>query len=164
MLRLHILLPDQACCKAVVSRLGASGVPRHHMHVLARLAERLEELPEAGVWEKTELAHGIERGIGLGGAAGLIGGLLAVTFPPAGLVLGGGALLAGAAAGAGIGAAVNALLGSHEHSHDLDRYQRGIANGHILLMVDVHHAEQEEVEALIRDQYPEADIGVAAKP
>ena len=42
-----------------------------------------------------------------------LGGLLAVAFPPAGIVLGGGALISGVAAGAGFGALITALLGSN---------------------------------------------------
>jgi len=161
MRRLFLLLPDQESCKTVVDELEASGVPEQHLHVVASLGQDLQGLPEASVWQKTELAHGIEWGIGLGGVAGLLGGVLAVAFPPAGLPLGWEAILIGAAGGAGIGALVRALLGSHEHSHDLDDFQRRIGEeGKLLLMVDVPKRQAGDTKKLILEHHPEAEIGV----
>jgi surface antigen len=88
-----------------------------------------------------------------------LGGLLVVAFPPAGIVLGGGALLAGAAAGAVFGAMVTALLGSQEHNHKLDAFQRALASGQILLMVDVPRKREDGVKATILKHHPEAEIG-----
>ena len=48
------------------------------LHVIASIAQPLQDLPEAGVWQKSEMVHGLEWGTGLGGVAGLLGGLLAV--------------------------------------------------------------------------------------
>jgi len=160
MQRLHVLMPDQTTTKTVVAELRKEGIPEHHLHVVANLGQDLSGLPEAGVWQKTELAHGIEWGVGLGGVAGLLGGVLAVTFPPAGLVLGGGAILAAAAGGAGIGAVVHAMLGSHEHNHELDHYAKAIGEGWLLLMVDVPRNKVQEFGDMIRSHHPEAEIGV----
>jgi hypothetical protein len=160
MRRLHVILPDQESCRRVVEAFEAEGVPPERLHVVASLGQDLDGLPEATVWETTELAHGIEWGLGLGGVAGLLGGVLAVTFPPAGLVLGGGAILAGAAGGAGVGGVISALLSSHEHNHDLDYFQREIAHGRLLLMADVPRGRVDAFRALILQHHPEARIGV----
>jgi ribose/xylose/arabinose/galactoside ABC-type transport system permease subunit len=85
--------------------------------------------------------------------------LLVVAFPPAGVVLGGGALLAGTAAGAAFGALVTALLGSQEHSHKLDAFQRALASGQILLLADVPRRREAEVKSTILKHHPEAEIG-----
>ncbi len=161
MRRVHVLMPDPTSCQAVVDELRESGVTDHHLHVVASLTQDLGSLPEATVWQKTELGHGIEWGIGLGGVAGLLGGVLAVAFPPAGLVLGGGALLAGTAAGAGVGAAVTALISSHEHSHELDDFQSEIEHGKVMLMVDLPRKQVDEIKGMIIKHHPEAEIGVA---
>jgi hypothetical protein len=142
----------------VISELQAMGIASRHLHVIASLSHDLAELPEATVWQRTELAHGIEWGIGLGGVAGLLGGLLAVSFPPAGVVLGGSALLAMTAAGAGFGGLITALLGSQEHSHQLDTFQRALDSGQLLLMVDVPRRREDEVRAAILGHHPEAQI------
>jgi hypothetical protein len=157
-------MPNLESCRQVVAELEDEGVPEHHLHAIASLDQSLDGLPEAGVLQKTELAHGLEWGAGLGGVAGMLGGLLAVSFPPAGLVLGGGALLVGAAAGAGFGAVVSALLSSHEHNHDLDAFQRAIEAGEILLMVDIPRQRVDKIRELILNHHPEAHIGVAKLP
>jgi hypothetical protein len=161
MRRLYFLTPDVNSCHAIVEELKASGVPQRHLHVIASLAQSLADLPEAGILQKTELLHGIEKGAGLGGTAGMLGGLLAMAFPPAGIVLGGGALLVGAAAGAGFGAVVTALMSSHEHNHELEAFQSAIEAGEVLLMVDVHRGEVDKTKQLILSHHPEAKIGVA---
>ncbi|MEN8166296.1 MAG: DUF1269 domain-containing protein [Pseudomonadota bacterium] len=161
MRRLFFLTPDVNSCQAIVQELEASGVPERHLHVIASIEQALDDLPEAGILQKTELLHGIEKGVGLGGTAGMLGGLLALAFPPAGIVLGGGALLAGAAAGAGFGAVVTALMTSHEHNHDLDAFQRAIETGEILLMVDIPRGQVDKTKELILGHHPEAKIGVA---
>ncbi|MEA3274160.1 MAG: DUF1269 domain-containing protein [Pseudomonadota bacterium] len=159
MRRLYVLLPTEESCRAVVEELEDADIPASHLHVIAGLSHELKDLPEASVWQRTELAHGIEWGVGLGGVAGLLGGLLVVAFPPAGVVLGGGALLAGTAAGAGFGALVTALLGSQEHNHRLDTFQRALAAGELLLLVDVPRQRENAVRATILKHHPEAEIG-----
>jgi hypothetical protein len=161
MRRLFFLTPGVESCQAIVAELTETGVPERHLHVIASLEQSLEGLPEAGILQKTELIHGIEKGAGLGGAAGILGGLLAMAFPPAGVILGGGALLAGAVAGAGFGAVVTALMSSHEHNHDLDGFQRAIEAGQILLMVDVPKNQVNETKETILSHHPEASIGMA---
>jgi hypothetical protein len=164
MRRLYVLVPTEELCRALVEELEGSGIPQTRLHVLAGLTHDLEDLPEASIWQRTELAHGIEWGVGLGGVAGLLGGLLAVAFPPAGVVLGGGALLAGAGAGAGFGALVSALIGSQEHNHDLDTFQRALAAGQVLLLVDVPRHREKEVLHAIRRHHPDAEIGSVNSP
>jgi hypothetical protein len=161
MRRLYFLLPDRGSCQAVIEILKGDGVAESQMHVVASLDTPLDGLPEATVWQKTELAHGIEIGLGLGGVAGLLGGVFAVTFPPAGLVLGGGALLGGALAGAGFGAVISALMKGHEHNHKLHGFQREIEEGKILLMIDIPRLRVDEIQQLILDQQPELQIEVA---
>lgn len=159
MRRIYVLLPTEESCRVVVKELEAAKISPGHLHVIAGLTHDLKNLPGATIWQRTELAHGIEWGIGLGGVAGLLGGLLVIAFPPAGIVLGGGALLAGTAAGAGFGALVTALLGSQEHNHKLDSFQRALAAGQILLMVDVPYRREDDIKATILKHHPEAEIG-----
>lgn len=163
MRRLFFLLPDTKIATRVTEEIENAGIARHHIHAIAGITQDIQDLPDASIWQKSELAHGIEQGIGLGGVSGLLGGLLAVAFPPAGLVLGGGAVVASALVGAGFGAVVSGLMKSHEHNHDLDRFQHAIERGEVLLLVDVPKKREQEIMGLIRGHHPEAQIG-SAKP
>lgn len=161
MRRLYFLIPTVELTETIISELEQQGIPHKHLHVVAAVTHSLKGLPEASVWQKTELAHGLEWGTGIGGTAGLLGGLLTVAFPPGGVVLGGGALLIGAAAGAGVGAAMMGLMKGHEHNHQLDDFKKDIEHGQILLMVDVPKALVETISDSILSHHPEADIKVS---
>ena len=159
--RIYTLLPELESCRAVVADLRESGIPDSRLHVVASLRYELEDLPRADAWQKSELAHGIEIGTGLGGVAGLLGGLLALSFPPAGLVIGGGAVLASGAAGAGFGALAGAMMKNHQPNRHLREYHSQIDAGQILLMVDVPASEQDVVCSAILQYHPEAQIDSA---
>ena len=161
MRRLFFLIPTVEQTEAIVSELEDFGVPHKHLHAVASIDQSLQALPEANVWQRTELAHGLEWGTGIGGTAGLLGGLMTVAFPPGGIVLGGGALLIGAAAGAGVGAAVMGLIKGHEHNHQLDDFKPEIEQGEILLMVDIPRQDVDEVSDIILSHHPEAHIKVS---
>ena len=161
MRRLFFLIPTIELTSTLVAELEQQGIPPRHLHVVAAINQSLEGLPEVSVWQKTELAHGLEWGTGIGGTAGLLGGLLTVAFPPGGIVLGGGALLIGAAAGAGVGAAMLGLMKGHEHNHQLDDFKQQIEHGEILLMVDVPKTDVDRITDSILSHHPEADIKVS---
>ena len=165
MKRLYFMLPDTESCKKVVTELKSAGIPERHLHVVASLAVPLEDLPEATLLQKTELTHGIEKGIALGGVAGLLGGMLVVAFPVTGLVVGGAALLtAVTAGGAGFGALAMGLISKDIHSNRLAAFERDIERGHILLIVDVPKKDIEQWKKLVIEHHPEAEIGVTAAP
>lgn len=165
MRRLYFMLPDTESCKKVVTELKNAGIAERHLHVVASLAVPLDDLPEATLLQKSELTHGVEKGIALGGAAGLLGGMLVVAFPPAGLVVGGAALLTAVTAGsAGFGALAMGLISKDIHSKKLAAFERDIEQGHVLLIVDVPKNEIEQWKRLITEHHPEAEIGVTATP
>ena len=161
MRRLFFLTPNVDSCQAIVDELEQTGVPQRHLHVIASIGQALDGLPKAGLLQKTEFLHGLAIGAGLGGTAGILGGLLAMAFPPAGIMLGIDALLAGAAAGAGFGAVVSALMSSHKHNHDLNAFEQAIERGEILLMVDVPRKAVNQTKELILGHHAEAKIGIA---
>jgi hypothetical protein len=148
----------------VVQELRDGGIPDHHLHAVASAAVPMEGLPQATILEKSEFKYGLETGISVGGAAGLLGGLLAVTFPPAGLALGGGAILAMTLAGAGFGAVVSGLVAKDIPNHELEAFEAGIIRGKVLLLVDVPKSELEKWRAVILEHHPDAEISVTDRP
>jgi hypothetical protein len=165
MRRLYFMLPDTESCKKVVTELKNARIPERHLHVIASLVTPLDDLPEATLLQKSELAHGVEKGIALGGAAGLLGGLLVVAFPPAGLVVGGAALMTAVTAGsAGFGALAMGLISKDIHSKKLAAFESGIEQGHVLLIVDVPKDDVELWKGRIIEHHPEAEIDVTATP
>ncbi len=157
--RIYFLLPDIGHCKFLVEKLKDTGLSDQYIHVLAAAETPMEGLHEASIFDKTELKHGVEMGLGVGGIAGLLAGLLAVTFPPAGLVLAGQAVIFGTAlAGAGFGSIITALISSDIPHHDVERFEMAIANGKVLLMLDVPGSVVRMTVEMIERLDPEVEI------
>lgn len=158
MRRIYFLVPGIESAKSIVTELLLKHVEERRMHIVARSDITLEDLPEAKLAQKTDLIPAMEKGIAAGGVVGAIAGLVAVTFPPAGLALGGGALLGMTVFGAGFGAWVSSMIGVRLPSSHIEKYEKAIADGQLLLMVDVPAGRVEEVEEIVRQHHPEAEL------
>jgi hypothetical protein len=133
-------------------------IEERHIHVIARDGTPLHELPEASLMERSDLVPSIERGVALGGGAGLLAGLVAMSFPPAGLVLGGGAVLAMGVVGVSAGAFASSLIGVSAPSTKTKQFHDAIAKGEILMLIDVPTDRESEIRALVAAQHPQVDV------
>ena len=89
MRRIYFLVPSVASAKAIVDELLLARIEERRIHIVAREGTPLEDLPEAGVVQRSDLVPALEKGVAAGGLSGLLAGALAVSFPPAGQVIGG---------------------------------------------------------------------------
>jgi hypothetical protein len=158
MRRLYFLVPDLGATRNIVTDLLVAHIEERHIHVLARRDTPLEDLPEAEFTQKTDFIPALEKGLGLGGAVGVLAGVVAVSFPPAGLVLGGAAVLATAVAGAGVGAVMSGLYGMNVGNSRIKQFDDAIEQGQLLMMVDVPKRRVDEINDLIKRTHPEAEI------
>ena len=158
--RLYFLLPDVVSARRTASDLLLARVEHRHMHVLAKRGTDLGELHEANPLQKTDLVHGAERGMVIGGIGGIALGVIAVLYPPGGIVLQWATVLATGIGGALLGAWVGSLAGAGAPNSRLKRYDREFEAGKVLLMVDVPFARVEEIRNLVHRQHPEASAGV----
>jgi hypothetical protein len=156
MKRLYFLLPDTSMAKSIVDELLLARIEEHHIHIIAREGIPLDELPEASLLQKSDLIPALERGAALGGVTGILAGLLAVSFPPAGVVLGGGALLGITLAGAGIGAWLSSMIGVDLENTQLKAFESAIHEGQILMLVDVAKDRAGDITKLVQIIHPEA--------
>ncbi len=130
------------------------------VHIAAKDHHALEEknLPEANLLQESDFVPALERGLAVGGATGLFAGIVAVSFPPAGLILGGGAILALSLAGAGVGAWISSMIGSDVPNSQLKEFQASIDAGQLLFMIDVPKVRVDEISELVKKHHPEAEI------
>jgi hypothetical protein len=157
--RLYFLLPTVESAKTIVDELLLARIEERHIHIVAKDHTPLEKahLPEAGLLEESDFVPALERGLTVGGATGFLAGVAAVTFPPAGLILGGGAILATSLLGAGLGAWVASMIGVSIPNSHLKQFEEAIEAGQLLMLVDVHHDRADEITQLIRSHHPEAN-------
>jgi hypothetical protein len=156
--RIYFLIPSVASAKAIVDELLLARIEERHIHIVAREGTQLGALPDAGLAQRSDLIPAIEKGVAAGGLTGLLAGALAVIFPPAGLVLGGGAVLGLTAFGAGFGAWMASMVGVDLPSSRLKKFESAIQAGELLMMVDVPHQRIEDTEAVVRRHHPEAEL------
>lgn len=160
MKRLYFLAPDIDIANAIVKDLLLARIPEKHIHIIAKDKHLLEQksLPAAGLLQESDVIPAMEKGVAVGGATGLVAGLVAVTFPPAGLVLGGGAVLITALVGAGFGAAVAPMIGISVPNSQLTAYEDAVQRGEILFLVDIPKDRVDEICDLINSRHSEADV------
>ena len=156
MRRLYYLLPDVDTAKRLVDELLLARIHEEHIHVIAKEGAALGDLPPGRLAQTSDLIPALEKGIALGGAAGTLAGLIAISLPPAGLVFGGGALLALGLSGAGVGALMSTMVGVSIPSSRLKQFQEVIDSGQLLMMVDVAKGKVDDVTTLVKEQCPAA--------
>ncbi len=158
MRRLYFLVPNVASARTINDELLLARVEEKHIHVIAKEGTAMEDLPEAKLAQRSDLIPALERGIAIGGATGLVAGIVAVTFPPAGLALGGGAVLGIGLAGIGVGALMSTMVGVDIPNSRIEKFHKAIEDGDLLMMVDVPTDRVDEIEDLVKKHHPEAEI------
>lgn len=158
MKKLCFLAPDQTTAKDIIGVIREFGVDDRHLHVIARDVELDDELPSPSMLETSDFVPAAERGLALGGAAGLLAGVAAITFPPSGLALGGGALLLTTAAGAGVGAWASALVGVSADNSRIRQFEDAIDDGQILILVEVTDEQEGPVKIVVGSHLPDAEV------
>ena len=160
MRRLYFLVPTIDSATQIVDELLLARIEERHIHIAAKDHHALEEknLPEANLLQESDFVPALERGLAVGGATGLFAGIVAVSFPPAGLILGGGAILALSLAGAGVGAWISSMIGSDVPNSQLKEFQASIDAGQLLFMIDVPKVRVDEISELVKKHHPEAEI------
>ena len=158
MRRIYFLVPTHESAVKIVDELLLARIEERHIHVIAKEGAPLGDLPEASLLQKSDFVPALERGLAVGGATGVLAGIAAVTFPPAGLILGGGAVLGIALLGAGFGAWLSSMIGVNVPNRQLKQFEDAVDRGEFLFLADVPKARVEEIEELVKKHHPEADI------
>lgn len=158
MRRLYFTVPNVDTAQSVVNELLLKRVEERHIHIVAKDGIALGDLPEANLLQKTDFIPAMERGLALGGITGVLAGIAAMTFPPAGLILGGGAILGAGLLGAGLGSWIAGMIGMDVANSQIAGFEEAINSGEILMMVDVAKDRIIEIEELVRAHHPDADL------
>ena len=158
MRRLYFLIPSIDSAKTIVDELLLARIEERHIHIAAADHHALVEahLPEANLLQESDFVPAVERGLAIGGATGILAGIAAVTIPGAALALGGGAILGIGLAGAGAGAWISGMIGVSVPSSRLKEFESAIAEGKLLMMVDVPKSQVDSVTELVKSHHPEA--------
>jgi hypothetical protein len=140
---------DAVQARQAIRVLHEHGVPWSDISLVANADVELEEIPNRMKEADTDFVPAAIRGMGIGGATGLLAGLLAASFPPLGITLAGAAAFG--AAGALVGGWSSALMGATVPDPIRQRFEREIAEGRVLVLVDADEATQARLEQPLAD-------------
>jgi hypothetical protein len=157
MRRLYFLVPDVQVGKRVVDELLLAHIEWKHIHVLARRGTPLEELPEASFWQKSDIIPAMLRAVPMGGATGMLCGLVGLALQPHMVVAGGAVLLGTSLAGVGLGVFLGGMVGLNVGNTRLKAYEEAIERGELLVIADVPRDRVEEITARITKVHPAAE-------
>lgn len=153
--RLYFLFPDVASAKQTVDDLLLARIEERHMHFMARPDVALDGLHEASILQSSDIIHGAESGLVVGGVAGVVAGLVILMYPPNGTSLELVTVLLTAMFGAGFGVWVSSMVASSIPNSRLQQFEAEIAAGKILLMVDVPGSRVLDIQSLFSKRHPE---------
>jgi len=156
--RLYFLLPDHDTTEQVVNEMLIARITESNIHIIAKEGLDMKDLPAANLLQSSDFIHSVETGAAVGGVTGILAGLVAMTFPPAGLVLGGGAVLGIALVGAGVGSWGSAMIGISAPNSRLKAFEKAVENGQYLMMVDVAIDKVEQISKSVKQHYSEVDV------
>jgi hypothetical protein len=157
MRRLYFLVPDAEVGKKVVDELLLAHIEWKHIHVVARRGTPLEDLPEASAWQKSDIIPAMLRAVPVGGATGMLCGLIGLALQPHLVVAGGAVLLASSLAGVGVGVYLGGMVGLNVGSTRLKGFEAAIERGELLVIADVPRDEVEAITERIRKVHPSVD-------
>lgn len=157
--RIYWLLPDVESARRTMDDLLLARIEYRQMHFHAREDIDLRGLHEAGVMQTSDFVRSAETGLIIGASVGaLLGGLVAVHYPIVGDEPQWGIAAVLAIAGALFGTWTSTMIGISTPSKRLQRFQKQIDEGQILLMVDVPMWRVEAIEARLKALHPEANL------
>ena len=158
MRRIYFLAPNIATTKKIVNDLLLARIEEKHIHVIAKSGTPLEDLPEASLLQKSDFIPAVEHSLVLGGATGMLAGLVAVILPPASTVIAGGVILATTLASAGVGAWLGGMVGMNVGNRRLKQFEDAIEAGELLVLADVPRERVNEIEACVKQHLPQVEI------
>ncbi len=155
-LRMYVTLPDVASARGLADDLLLARIEDRHMRFLARRGTDLGSLHEASYLHKTDAVHAAFVGLVLGGVMGALLGAVLVNYPPYGLSMEMGTMLVAAVVGALLGAWVATMVGLQVPNSRLKAFEADVADGKVLLLLDVPAGRFPEVREVIARRHPEA--------
>ncbi|HAT30482.1 MAG TPA: DUF1269 domain-containing protein [Janthinobacterium sp.] len=158
------MLPGIASGRAMLDELLLARIEERHMHFLAREGTLPPDMPDLNALQKTDLVHGAQLGMLIGGAVGLGAGIFMVLFPPDGLTLRTVAILIAALGGAIFGAWASGMNAAAVPNSRLAKFAERVEEGQVLLIVDVAPRKVREIEEMMASRHPEISFAGAEPP
>ena len=157
--RLYFVLPDLPSARKMMDDLLLARIEERHIHFLARAGMPMDGLHEANVLQSTDLVHGAQTGLVTGALLGCAAGGAVAYFLLNESRLQIPIVIGAALVGAMLGAWFSSMVGSALPNSRIKQFEPMIAEGKLLLMVDVPEHSVEQVKTRLGRDHPEAVSG-----
>lgn len=156
--RMYFMIPNASLARTIHNELLLSRVAESRMHVIAREDVDLNDLPEANIFQKSDLIHSIQAGIPIGGLTGVILGALAVSLGMVSPGYEGVTVMTTVLAGLFIGVFASTLIAVNIPNTRHRRFEGELLSGKILFIVDVPVEKVAQISEMVAKHHPEADM------
>lgn len=162
--RLYYMLPDIPSARAMLDELLLARIEERHIKFMARENTLPDDMPDCSFLQRTDLVHGAQLGMVIGGIVGLGAAILLTVFPPDGWTLRTATILAVALGGALFGGWASSMNAAAVPNTRLAQFAPAIAAGQVLLIVDVPPRRVAEIEEMIARRHPDIRFGGMEPP
>jgi hypothetical protein len=162
--RLYFLLPDLGQARATLDELLLARIEIKHIHFLAREGTLPDDMPELAQLQKTDVVHGAQLGLLIGGVIGLVAGIALTLFPLDGLSLRAATIVLLTLCGALFGGWASGMNAAAVPNTHLERFGAAIEQGQVLLILDVPASRVYEIEQLFASRHPDFRFGGIEPP
>jgi hypothetical protein len=165
--KLYFMLPGVPSARVMLNELLLAGLEGRHIHFQAQDGTLPAELND------TDFRHALQRGAPLrgarlgvliGGIAGIVAVVLLAAFPADGVRLSTTAIIVGSAGGAVLGAWASGLHPGALPGALFEHYSERIADGQVLLIVEVQKERVAHLRQMITRHHPEVQFGGEQPP
>jgi hypothetical protein len=151
------LFKNMEDASGTVRELQEKGFPRDQISVVAASPAKDEDTPEIGPIEGIGAEGRPGAGAAIGGAAGFIGGILALAIPGIGPAIAAGPLavaLGGAAAGAATGGLIGLMKERGVSEEEAEYYHEGIIRGGVMVSVYTTEDQADDAREILEKHHP----------
>lgn len=161
MRRMYFLTRSTDSARRITDELLLDRIDEHHIHVLSHSGDLPDDLPEATSDEESDFFPALFKGLGLGAVTGLVIGVLLALVSAFGITLEmlytTPFLALVAIIGGLMGAFGAAIVGVSVPNPLLERFNRALDEGRILVMTDVPRDRVDELRARVQKADPDAE-------
>lgn len=156
--RFYFFVDSVDAAKTLMPEFKDLGLEDRNIHVIADEDTSLEAVPEPDPTATSDLFGAAKRGAITGSTMGLLGGVAAMSFPAAGLTLGGGALLFTTVLGGALGTWFSTLIGVSVPDEDIQKFQERIDGGEVMIVIETDEETAQKVVSVVNKRHPDTVI------
>lgn len=151
--RLYYMLPDIDSARRCRDDMLLNLIEIRHIHFMTQSAPLPTDLPEATIFQKTDVVRGAEAGMLVGAGLGMLLGVFLVNYFD--IVSKPAVVIAATLAGLLFGGWAASMAAAALPNSRLTNFYPALARGGVLMIADVPARRVEHIESVLAERHPE---------